>query len=293
MRLAAALFSLALVADVAIGNSWFSNAAYNKWHETELERWLSDHDVPYPTPADRKQLEKLVSENWDTWVSTPYKNWDAAQLSEYLKQKGIETKDSAGATKDSLLSQVQSTWYESEDKAQGAWASVKDWILDTWTDSQLKSFCDYHGIPVPQPRQRDTLLQKARSAYQTAAEKAGETVAYPGNWLYETWTESDLKEWLDTHGVPAPQPTTVSPLPSSPSSPLELANNVHSVISSSRLFAGMHVSHTYVPRSRRPAPSRLPKPRTHLSPTSSSTLGASLSSRSFVTRTVSMVSDLL
>lgn len=208
MRITTALFSLALVADVAIGSSWFSNAAYNKWHETELERWLSDHDVPYPTPADRKQLEKLVSENWDAWVSTPYKNWDSAQLSEYLKQKGIETKQSAGASKDSLVSQVQGVWYESEDKAQSAWSNVKDWILDTWTDSQLKSFCDYHGIPVPQPRKRDTLLQKARSAYDTAAEKAGETVSYPGNWLYATWSESDLKEWLDTHGVPAPQPTT-------------------------------------------------------------------------------------
>jgi len=107
-----------------------------------------------------------------------------------------------------LVNQVQDTWYESEDKAQTAWSSVKDWILDTWTESQLKSFCDHHGIPVPQPRKRDTLLQNARTAYETAAKKAGETAAYPGNWLYETWSESDLKEWLDTHGIPAPQPTT-------------------------------------------------------------------------------------
>ena len=42
------------------------------------------------------------------------------------------------------------------------------------------------------------------------AKKVGETAAYPGNWLYETWSESDLKEWLDTHGFPAPQPSTVS-----------------------------------------------------------------------------------
>ena len=65
---------------------------------------------------------------------------------------------------------------------------------------------------VPQPRKRDTLLQKARAGYETAAKKAGETAAYPGNWLYESWSESDLKEWLDTHGFPAPQPTTVGPL---------------------------------------------------------------------------------
>ncbi|GAB1319132.1 Meiotic sister chromatid recombination protein 1 [Madurella fahalii] len=208
MRIATTLLSLALVADAALASSWFSNAAYNKWHETELERWLSDHDIPYPTPADRKELEKLVQKNWDTRVVTPYHEWDTNQLSSYLRQKGVETKESAEHGRESLVSQVKNVWYESEDKAQHAWVNVKDWILDTWTDSQLKAFCDHHGIPVPQPRKRDTLLQKARSNYESIAQKAGETMAYPGNWLYETWSESELKEWLDTHGFPAPQPTT-------------------------------------------------------------------------------------
>lgn len=61
---------------------------------------------------------------------------------------------------------------------------------------------------VPQPRQRDTLLQKARSSYEIVANKVGEKTSYPGDWLYESWSESDLKEWLDTHGFPAPQPST-------------------------------------------------------------------------------------
>lgn len=59
-----------------------------------------------------------------------------------------------------------------------------------FTDSQLKTFADKHGIPVPQPRKRDTVLQKLRSNYETVAKKAGETASYPGNWLYETWSES-------------------------------------------------------------------------------------------------------
>lgn len=121
--------------------------AYNKWHETELERWLSDHDVPYPTPADRKDLEKLVQKNWDTYVVSPYQEWDTDKLSAFLQQKGVETKETAKADKNSLVAQVQSAWFETEDKAQGAYTTIKDWILDTWTDSQLKSFCDHHGIP--------------------------------------------------------------------------------------------------------------------------------------------------
>lgn len=151
-------------------------------------------------------------------------------MSAYLKQKGVNVKQGAESNRDALLASVSNGWYETEDKAQDAWTNVKDWIFDTWTDSELKEFADKHGIPgkltpcepicplghtdgcavVPQPRKRDTLLQKVRSNYETVAKKAGETAAYPGNWLYETWSESEAKEWLDTHGFPAPQPSSVS-----------------------------------------------------------------------------------
>merc|ERR1711939_353884 len=208
MKFFSQLLVLGLAAEATVASSWFSKSVYNKWHETELERWLSDHNVPYPTPYDRAQLETAVKDNWQTKVSQPYSDWDSAQLSAYLKQKGVETKDAAADNTEGLVAQVKKYWYETEDKAEDAWSSVKDWIFDSWTESQLKAFADNHGIPVPQPRARDTLLQKVRSGYETAAQKAGETAAYPGNWLYQSWSESDLKEWLDLHGIPAPQPTT-------------------------------------------------------------------------------------
>jgi len=208
MKLFSQLLVLGLAAEATVASSWFSKAVYNKWHETELERWLSDNNVPYPAAADRKDLENLVKDNWQSKISSPYNDWDTKQLQSYLSQKGVETKDAAASNKDGLIAQVKSAWYETEDKAEDAWSSVKDWIFDSWTDSQLKAFADKHNIPVPQPRKRDTLLQKVRSSYDSVSTKAGETAAYPGNWLYSTWSESDLKEWLDTHGIPAPQPTT-------------------------------------------------------------------------------------
>ena len=80
--------------------------------------------------------------------------------------------------------------------------------LRSWTDSQLKAFLDKNGIPAPQPRKRDTLLSAARQNYEAVAKKLGQTAQYPGNWLYESWSESDLKEFLDERGVPVPQPST-------------------------------------------------------------------------------------
>lgn len=66
---------------------------------------------------------------------------------------------------------------------------------------------DRHGIPAPQPHRRDVLIKAARENYEIVAKKLGETASYPGNWVYEQWSESDLKEWLDERGWPVPQPT--------------------------------------------------------------------------------------
>lgn len=68
-------------------------------------------------------------------------------MTSYLKQKGIQVKEGAESNKEALSTQVAGSWYETEDKAQTAWSSVKDWILDTWTDSQLKAFADKNNIP--------------------------------------------------------------------------------------------------------------------------------------------------
>ncbi|PHH61651.1 hypothetical protein CDD81_8062 [Ophiocordyceps australis] len=210
MRHFTTLLAAGLAASGALASNWFpgTKAVYNKWHETELERWLDDHDIPHSTPAERHDLEALIEKNWNDAVVEPYSKWDSDRLSKFLQTKGAEVSQDAEETKESLLAKVKANWLETGENASQAWANAKDWILDTWTDSQLKAFCDKHGIPVPQPRQRDTLLQKARSGYESAAKKLGESAAYPGDWLYVTWSESDFKSWLDTNGIPAPQPTT-------------------------------------------------------------------------------------
>jgi hypothetical protein len=91
---------------------------------------LTECSNQYPTSADRKDLENLVKDNWQSKIAQPYNDWDTTQLSSYLKLKGVETKDAAAANKDGLIAQVKNTWYETEDKAEDAWSSVKDWIFD-------------------------------------------------------------------------------------------------------------------------------------------------------------------
>ena len=104
---------------------------YNKWHETELERWLSDNNVPYPTPSDRKDLENLVKDNWDANVVQPYNNWDTNQLSKWLTAQGYQAKKGTEKSKDSLIKQVKGYWTETEDQATSSYDGVKNWVFDS------------------------------------------------------------------------------------------------------------------------------------------------------------------
>ncbi|KAG0155084.1 hypothetical protein PDIDSM_657 [Penicillium digitatum] len=169
LHLATGLICLLASTDVVVASSWWSKAIYNKWHETELERWLSDHNIPHPSPADRRDLENLVKINWDNRVQKPL-----------------------GQAADNINHELH---------------HAREWIFDTWSDSQLKAFLDRHGIPSPQPRRRDLLIMTARENYEKIATKIGEAASYPGDWLYEEWSDSDLKEWLDERGWPVPQPS--------------------------------------------------------------------------------------
>lgn len=194
---------------------------YNKWHETELERWLTDHGIPHPKPADRKDIEVLVEKNWNDYVVEPYRKWSPSELSAFLVARGKDAKAGADETVESLIESVKANWYASGEATGKAATETKDWILDTWSDSQLKALCDKQGIPgkhisdiivmailtaiVPATSNRDALLSKARRGFEVGSKAAGETLSYPGDWLYESWSDSDFKKWLDTNGIPAPQ----------------------------------------------------------------------------------------
>jgi hypothetical protein len=71
-----------------------------------LERWLSDHDVPYPKAADRKDLENLVKSNWDTKVQQP------------IGKSADATSDSFASVKDWVFDRYQLTHF-SESRAIG------------------------------------------------------------------------------------------------------------------------------------------------------------------------------
>ena len=74
-----------------------------------------------------------------------------------------------------------------------------------WSESHLKAFLDKHGIPSPQPQTRDALVASARENFEDIRKSVADTAAVAGNWLFDTWSDSDLKSWCDYRGIPVPQ----------------------------------------------------------------------------------------
>lgn len=141
-------------------------------------------------------MYNTVEKHWNK-ITPPYEQWSETQLRDWLVESGSQAADIAASKKDDLITLVQQNYEESSD-------SLVSWVLDSWTDSQLKSFLDYHNIPNPTPRNRDSMLQTARGAYSNIA-SIGPS-AY--DTLFGSWQDSDIKAWLDERGVPVPQGST-------------------------------------------------------------------------------------
>lgn len=113
-------------------------------------------------------------------------------------------------------------------KAQEAYATLTDKLIDAWSETQLKEFCDKNSIPVPQGTKLnqlralvrknraeimgDTVASTAASAYGAATSNVGENVAWATDAAsraaqdafdsaINTWSESRLKGYLDARGV--------------------------------------------------------------------------------------------
>jgi hypothetical protein len=92
---------------------------------------LSDHSIPYPTQSDRKDLQNLVKENWQSAVESPYAKWDTQRLQNYLSAQGTEAKKGAENNKDALVDQVKSSWKDTASDTHSVYGDVKDYVFDS------------------------------------------------------------------------------------------------------------------------------------------------------------------
>jgi hypothetical protein len=117
-------------------------------------------------------------------------------------------------------------------KIQAAYTYLTDTIIDAWSESQLKEFCDKNGVPVPQGTKLNELralvrkhraeilgdtvgasvkaafgaaTSNAQNQYAKATDSASLAAQDVFNQAVDKWSDSRLKSYLDARGVPVPQ----------------------------------------------------------------------------------------
>lgn len=149
------------------------SAATNTWSESRLKSYLDAHGVPVPHASKPDELRALVRKHGHKaasgWSAWTFDDLGRDELKAYLSKHG--------------------------DKAAKALAEKKDVSMKE-------------------------LSQAAHSAYSSASTHGGESYASATSYLsskateasssaFSTWSESDLKAYLDSYGVKVPQGSTV------------------------------------------------------------------------------------
>lgn len=115
---------------------------------------------------------------------------------------------------------------------KNAHKAASGWTAWTWDDLSLENLRSYlasSGNAAAKKASdktgatRDELVAAAQSAYASASSAGGDSYASATSYLtratdtakanvFETWSESELKAYLDSYGVPAPQGSTLNEL---------------------------------------------------------------------------------
>lgn len=143
-------------------------------------------------------------------------SWSESRLKAYLDARGVPIPQNGKI--DDLKASVRLNRH----KAATGWSA---WTFDTWTAENLKKYLAESGDVAAQKiseqadATREQLLSAAQEAYATASKSSGPVYASVTSYLakqtdaakdsiFDTWSESELKNYLDSYGFDVPQGTT-------------------------------------------------------------------------------------
>jgi hypothetical protein len=107
-------------------------------------------------------------------------------------------------------------------KAAKGWSA---WTFDTWSVDNLRKYLSANNKKAKKTAaaSRDELVKSAQECYASASKSGGSTYASVTNYLasqtaaakdttFDTWSDSDLKSYLDSYGIPNYQGSTTNEL---------------------------------------------------------------------------------
>ena len=142
--------------------------------------------------------------------------WSDSRLKAFLDARGVPVPQ--GGKRDELLAHVRLNKH----KAATGWSA---WTFDTWTVENLQKYLSANSKKAKKntAASRDELVKSAQDNYATASKSGGSAYATVTNYLasqtaaakdttFDTWSDSDLKSYLDSYGIPNYQGSTTNEL---------------------------------------------------------------------------------
>lgn len=144
------------------------DAAVDSWSDSRLKAYLDERGVPVPQNGKLDELRAAVRHNAHKakvragFSDAAFDTWSSEQLKQFLGAK-------AKGTRDELIASAKKNYASASSKGGKEWASLTaegakatGYVFDKWSDSDLKSFLDSYGVPVPQGSKRNELIAAAR-----------------------------------------------------------------------------------------------------------------------------------
>jgi len=142
--------------------------------------------------------------------------WSESRLKAYLDSRGVPVPQVS--KRDELVKQVRLNRH----KASTGWSA---WTFDTWTIENLQKYLEANGKKYKKNAKatRDDLVKQAQDNYASASKSGGTGYASVTSYLakqtdaakdsaFDTWSDSELKNYLDSYGVPNYQGSTTNEL---------------------------------------------------------------------------------
>ena len=142
--------------------------AMRLWSASRLKAYLDERGVPVPQHGKIDELRAAVRENAYRakvnagFTDATFDTWSTEELRRFV---GTNVK----GTRDELIAQAKRKYASASAKGGEAWrsltsqgAKVTAHGFEKWSDSDLKSFLDSYGVPVPQKSERNDLVAEAK-----------------------------------------------------------------------------------------------------------------------------------
>lgn len=150
-----------------------------------------------------------AAEAFDLGIAT----WSESRLKAFLDSRGVPVPQ--GSKKDQLIASVRLHKHK-------AATGYSAWTFDTWTVENLKKYLAASSDKAAQKAAaqagatREQLVSAAQDSYSTASASGGVAYASVTSYLaqatdaakdsaFDTWSESELKNYLDSYGFDVPQ----------------------------------------------------------------------------------------